>query len=332
MKDKILLLILMMPISLMAQILGSNPGDNVEVSSVSGSTTNTFMNKNWLLRIQSGNDWTTAKLHNGISVDDSFLVPGVNSKTWWERDPYRNIQSWGNNSDSYLTINQGKIGINTMNPTVGLQLGDLNANIGSKQILIPGVYNFERLMLGHLGNGNMALEMVNHSGIASSYGVRLMANIDAGAQGLMFQYATSKGDYNLLDYQTSFFMGISGNVGIGTVVPSDKLSVNGKIRAHEIKVETANWPDYVFAKDYQLPTLQETEKHIKDKGHLPGIPSAADVKANGVDLGEMNAKLLQKIEELTLHLIRLEKENKNQALLNQQYQNDIKMLKAKVIK
>ncbi len=95
----------------------------------------------------------------------------------------------------------------------------------------------------------------------------------------------------------------NGNVGIGTTTPKEKLSVNGKIRAHEIKVETANWPDYVFTKDYQLLPLQQTEQHIKEKGHLPGIPSAAEVKANGIDLGEMNAKLLQKIEELTLHLI-----------------------------
>nr|WP_197718722.1 hypothetical protein [Pedobacter schmidteae] len=99
------------------------------------------------------------------------------------------------------------------------------------------------------------------------------------------------------------------NVGIGTTdTKGYRLAVNGKIRTHEIKVETANWPDYVFAKDYQLPTLQETEKHIKENGHLPGIPSAEEVKTNGIDLGEMNAKLLQKIEELTLHLINQQKE------------------------
>jgi hypothetical protein len=103
-----------------------------------------------------------------------------------------------------------------------------------------------------------------------------------------------------------------GNIGIGTLTPKEKLSVNGKIRAHEIKVETSGWPDYVFAKDYQLPSLQETEQHIKDKGHLPGIPSAEEVKANGIDLGEMNAKLLKKIEELTLHLIEREKNEKKQ--------------------
>jgi hypothetical protein len=102
---------------------------------------------------------------------------------------------------------------------------------------------------------------------------------------------------------------VDGNIGIGTNDPRGyKLAVNGKIRAQEIKVEASPWPDYVFNKDYNLPTLQATEKHIKEKGHLPGIPSATEVKANGIDLGEMNAKLLQKIEELTLHLIDKDKE------------------------
>ncbi|MNK94937.1 hypothetical protein D3C87_1151580 [compost metagenome] len=111
----------------------------------------------------------------------------------------------------------------------------------------------------------------------------------------------------------------NGNVGIGTDDSRGyKLAVNGKIRAQEIKVEASPWPDYVFARDYQLPTLQETEKHIKDKGHLPGIPSAAEVKANGIDVGEMNAKLLQKIEELTLHLIKMEKRaNRQQKEINE---------------
>ncbi|HWW40184.1 MAG TPA: hypothetical protein VNZ46_12765, partial [Pedobacter sp.] len=100
-----------------------------------------------------------------------------------------------------------------------------------------------------------------------------------------------------------------GNVGIGTLTPKEKLSVNGKIRAQELKVETANWPDYVFEKDYQLPTLEQTEKHIQEKGHLPGIPSASEVKAEGIEVGDMNAKLLKKIEELTLYLIELKKQN-----------------------
>nr|WP_121273836.1 hypothetical protein [Pedobacter schmidteae] len=124
--------------------------------------------------------------------------------------------------------------------------------------------------------------------------------------------------------ETNFF---AGNVGIGTTDPKGyKLAVYGKIRAQEIKVENTNWPDYVFTKDYQLPTLQETERQIKDKGHLPGIPSAEDVKANGIDLGEMNAKLLQKIEELTLHLIRLEKENEGQSKELKEQKEQIRQL------
>jgi hypothetical protein len=106
----------------------------------------------------------------------------------------------------------------------------------------------------------------------------------------------------------------TGDVSIGTSdTKGYKLAVNGKIRAQEIKVEATPWPDYVFDKSYQLPTLLETEKHIKEKGHLPGIPSAAEVKANGIDLGEMNAKLLQKIEELTLIIIDLNKRSLKQS-------------------
>lgn len=101
-----------------------------------------------------------------------------------------------------------------------------------------------------------------------------------------------------------------GNVGIGTSgpAPSYKLSVNGKIRAKEVVVET-NWSDFVFADDYKLMPLDELEKNIKQNRHLPGIPSEKEVTENGVGLGEMQAKLLQKIEELTLYVIELKKEN-----------------------
>lgn len=111
-------------------------------------------------------------------------------------------------------------------------------------------------------------------------------------------YLTAEGNL-LINPKVDF----EGNLEPGSVTGDGKLQVRGNIRAKEIKVETANWPDYVFAKDYHLPSLQETEKHIKEKGHLPGIPSAKEVEANGVNLGEMNAKLLKKMEELTLYLI-----------------------------
>ncbi len=103
-----------------------------------------------------------------------------------------------------------------------------------------------------------------------------------------------------------------GNVGIGTTTPNERLSVNGNIRSKEIKVETANWPDYVFLPDYQLMPLNKVERFIKENGHLPEVPSAGEISEKGVEVGATQAVLLRKIEELTLHLIEIEKELKQQ--------------------
>ncbi len=103
----------------------------------------------------------------------------------------------------------------------------------------------------------------------------------------------------------------NGKVGIGTAdIPNGyKLAVAGKIIAEEIDVQLeSQWPDYVFYKNYQLPTLKEVENHILEKGYLKDIPSAKEVEENGIKLGEMNAKLLQKIEELMLYTIQQQKE------------------------
>ncbi len=99
-----------------------------------------------------------------------------------------------------------------------------------------------------------------------------------------------------------------GNVGIGTPSPKERLSVNGKIRAHEIKVEMSGWPDYVFQPDYKLESLAEIERFIEKNGHLPELPKADEAEKEGVALGEMNKILLKKIEELTLHLIQKDKQ------------------------
>ncbi|MGW9686770.1 hypothetical protein [Flagellimonas sp. 2504JD1-5] len=108
----------------------------------------------------------------------------------------------------------------------------------------------------------------------------------------------------------------NGNVGIGTSNPGTwKLAVKGKIRAEEIKVETG-WADYVFKEDYDLPTLEEVERHIKEKGHLINIPSAKEVEENGILLGEMDKLLLEKIEELTLYVIEIKKEQEMLKLEN----------------
>lgn len=99
-----------------------------------------------------------------------------------------------------------------------------------------------------------------------------------------------------------------------------RLFVKDGIRTEKIKIDIASangWADYVFKKDYELKTLEEVEQFIKQNGHLPNIPSADEVVKNGLDLGEMNSKLLEKIEELTLYNIDL---NKNNKMLTEQFQ------------
>ncbi len=109
----------------------------------------------------------------------------------------------------------------------------------------------------------------------------------------------------------------NGNIGIGTDNPKAKLSVNGTIISKEIKVlaDISQYPDFVFSNNYKIRSLKEVEKYIEDNNHLPDIPKAEDMK-DGIALGEMNTKLLQKIEELTLYvidqnkkIIELEKQN-----------------------
>lgn len=100
----------------------------------------------------------------------------------------------------------------------------------------------------------------------------------------------------------------NGNVGVGTETPDAKLAVNGVIHSKEVKVDLVGWPDYVFHENYTLPTLEEVEKHIIDNGHLINVPSAQEVESNGLKLGEMNKVLLEKIEELTLYILQMNKE------------------------
>jgi hypothetical protein len=114
---------------------------------------------------------------------------------------------------------------------------------------------------------------------------------------------------------SAVYINAAGNVGIGTANPTEKLSVNGNIKCKQVEVTLSGWSDFVFQDDYSLMPLEELNVYISQHKHLPGVPSEYDVIANGNNLGEMDAILLQKIEELTLYMIDLKKENEALKLL-----------------
>ena len=118
-------------------------------------------------------------------------------------------------------------------------------------------------------------------------------------------------------------------VGISTVPVEYLLAVNGKIITEEVKVALqSNWPDFVFQEDYKLNDLSNLENYIKTNKHLPNIPNAGFVAKEGYHLGEMDAKLLEKVEELTLYLIEHNKRIDRLERRNAELEKELKILKA----
>lgn len=187
-----------------------------------------------------------------------------------------------------MVINQyGSVGIGTATPQAQLDVQ------GSFRLGTGGSVGGEAYCIGFTRDGNAHL-----------YGTK--------PQGLLLGGDATGSDMAILP---------NGNIGIGTSNPQAKLAVNGNIFAKKIKVtiNALDWPDHVFLPGYRLRSLPEVERFIHQNGHLPDIPSATEIGKAGLDLGDMNKNLLQKIEELTLHLIELDKQNK-------QMQAEIKQL------
>ncbi|MBL1214650.1 MAG: hypothetical protein HND52_14950 [Ignavibacteriae bacterium] len=188
----------------------------------------------------------------------------------------------------------GNVGIGTTSPSEKLEV---NGNIllaDSKQVtFVDDTYGVAKIKHSH-SSPYEDLEL---------YG----AGIGGGWKGRIKFFTSNNGAVG----ESRMIIDEDGNVSIGTTDPQGyKLAVAGDIIAEEVVVKLqANWPDYIFDDSYVLKDLIEVESYIKKNKHLPNIPSAKEVKENGLSVGEMQAKLLQKVEELTLYVIDLKKEN-----------------------
>ncbi len=187
----------------------------------------------------------------------------------------------------------GNIGIGTSTPSYKLHVdGDMYSYLNNTSA-IP------QFTIEKDGTGDAAMRFVLTGGTSWSMGVD---------NSLGDFFGISPVNYGI-DSSAPFAISTTGNVGIGTTTPGNKLEVNGKVRSKEVIVEATGWPDYVFEADYDLPTLAEIEAFIKANKHLPDVPSAEQVEEQGQHIGEIQKQLLKKMEEMTLYMIELKKEN-----------------------
>jgi len=251
----------------------------------------------------------------GVTGYDYTIQDINDGETWLRVDGNTNYMSIGKNNA--LSIDQNnKVGIGTTSPG------------GMLDIRLGGWNNFPRVVFKQTTD-NPSIRLYRPSGTGTTAYPWWIEN----KKDLSFKSGVTAeiGSEILTDIMT---LKSTGNVGIGTTTPDSKLAVNGNIHTKEVKVDLIGWSDFVFYEDYNLPTLQEVENHIIEKGHLKDIPSANEVEENGILLGEMNAKLLQKIEELTLYTIKQQKlideqsksiEIQSEAI--KELQKDLKVLK-----
>ncbi|MDR0863720.1 MAG: hypothetical protein LBO74_02155 [Candidatus Symbiothrix sp.] len=267
----------------------------------------------------------------------NMTSPYGNSLQFWAYDAVQNCAG-GLCANRFTLMDNGNVGIGTMNPTAKLEV---DGTIRATETKIGTGWVSGNFRLGDIGDGgNLNVPLgsltkqynIDFTGYWDSapdlVGARIAAlrhnnwqdNI-AGIQSTSLAFYTNPSGAWTSDLTERMRITPAGNIGIGTMNPQNLLDVNGTIRAKEVKVETG-WADFVFNEDYNLRPLSEVNTFIKANKHLPEIPTASEVKSEGVNLGEMQTKLLQKVEELTLYLI--QQENTIQEL-----KSEIQELKAK---
>jgi len=156
------------------------------------------------------------------------------------------------------------------------------------------------------GNGIQFIGWAKSSGMSLEFVIYEKNNTPQNTD-VLSEIVDYSANRQITNYVSRF--NVLGKVGIGTADPQADLAVNGNILANQIKVKTdISVPDYVFEPDYKLKSLEEIESYVKENKHLPEIPSAKQIQADGLDVAEMNLLLLKKMEEMTLHMIDQQKQ------------------------
>ncbi|TAE33588.1 MAG: hypothetical protein EAZ91_02965 [Cytophagales bacterium] len=194
----------------------------------------------------------------------------------------------------------GNVGIGTSNPQSTLNV----STTGENAVRIDGANPY--VLFRHVNDGGSEYGFIrtwtiNPFNPAGYHGLEL--GVPPASSGQPAKHLLFSTNYNLRMVVLD-----NGNVGIGINNPAQKLAVNGTIRARELIVETANWPDYVFGRNFRLKPLAEVEQFIQTHHHLPDIEPASTMEQNGVAVADVTRRMMQKVEELTLYVIRQDKQ------------------------
>lgn len=279
---------------------------------------------NGLIRFgyQGANEWQMATTGAGADLRWYTTTDGGNTIT--PRHYFSQNGNMGIGGFSGPGVPQGRLDVVGAGTTSSTNTFLLRNSAGDT---IMRVRDDGRMGIGY--NGTTYGRTINLGGT----GINMYTSNEAAFGGAVFPTDTSlviwsnSNSNNYLVLQPSW-----GNTGIGTYTPNAKfhvngamlmgsnsariatgfsLSVDGRIMCEDIQVlNSTSWPDYVFAKDYKLMPLEEVEKSINKNKHLPNVPSAAEMEKTGINLAEMSKKLIEKVEELTLYVIELNKKNK----------------------
>jgi hypothetical protein len=219
-------------------------------------------------------------------------------------------------SGTNIYYNSGNVGIGTPSPAEILTLGSETPGTGRKVLRISAGSYAEP---GPINTASSGDKIILYDATGSLYDGRI--GIGDRANFWMKSLSSAGSNYGSFEWYVGnnsgnpqMLLSGTGALSIGTINANGyQLAVNGSAIATSVTVKAyANWPDYVFNKNYPLPSLTEIKTYIDQNHHLPEIPSEQQIEKDGLNLGEMNKLLVKKVEELTLYLIEKDKQLKEQ--------------------